>query len=97
MRLLLLFLSSVSLWGIPISHKVAQNAIGFASPKKELPFTGFYRIEKQCKLFFKDLGAEQVDHSSGFSGFFLPASAIKYNSAKVFGKWREIIKKLEKQ
>ncbi|MCH9811953.1 hypothetical protein K0U07_04215 [bacterium] len=89
MKYFALLLATISLHGLPLSHKVAQNGIAFAEPKREIPFTGFYRIEKQCKLFFKDLGAETLDKTHGFSGFYLSSASVKYNSGKVFGKWRE--------
>lgn len=92
MRFFVLLLTSIHLIGTPLSHKLALNVIEFAKPKQSIPFTGFYRIDKQCRLFFKDLGAEFVDASAGFDGFYLSANSVKFNSGKTFGKWREILR-----
>jgi len=92
MKLLLLSIISVQLFAAPIMHKLALNTVEFASPEESIPFTGFYRLKKQSEFFFKDLGAEFVSDESGLQGFYLPFTAVKKNSGKVFGKWREQLK-----
>jgi hypothetical protein len=92
MKFFALLLTSIHLIGTPLSHKLALNVVEFAKPKEALPFTGFYRIDKQCKLFFKDLGAEFIDQTAGFEGFYLSAQSVKFNSGKAFGKWRDLLR-----
>ncbi|MCH9616744.1 MAG: hypothetical protein SP4CHLAM5_02430 [Chlamydiia bacterium] len=92
MKFFALLLTSVHLIGTPLSHKLALNVIEFAKPKESIPFTGFYRIDKQCRLLFKDLGAEFIDKAAGFEGFYLSAKQVKLNSGKTFGKWRDLLR-----
>lgn len=88
MKYFALLLTSLQLFATPLSHKIPLSVVEFAKPKQSIPFTGFYRIEKQCKLLFKDLGAELTEDS----GFYLSSNSVKLNSGKVFGKWRDILK-----
>lgn len=92
MKKLLLLFYSVTLFATPLSHKVALKAVEFARPAKNIPFTGYYRLQKQSALFFNDLGAKRIHKDTGLSGYYLSFEDIKMKSGKTFGKWKEILK-----
>jgi hypothetical protein len=92
---IIFFLSFIiNLYTIPITHMIALNSIEFATPKESVPFTGFFRMKKQSDFFFKDLGAKFIEEKeAGFNGIYLSFDAVRINSGKTFGKWREVLKK----
>ncbi|MCH9621102.1 MAG: hypothetical protein S4CHLAM20_05180 [Chlamydiia bacterium] len=93
MRLLLLIITSVSLYSIPLTHKIALSSASFAKPEKQVPFTGFYRLKQQSDLFFSDLGAKFFSADSEIQGFYLSFQQVRSNSGKTFGKWHELLRK----
>ena len=93
MRILLLSLLFFRVYAISISQQLAVKNLVFAKPQKEIPFTGFFRLKKQTKEFFHDLGAKYLDKENyGFSGIYIDKNAIFANSGKVFGKWKQLLK-----
>ena len=94
MRFLLLFILTANLHCIPLGHTLALKTTSFANPKEAIPFTGYYRLKKQSEFFFRDLGATFIEEKEeGFKGIYLSFDAVRSNSGKTFGKWREILKK----
>ena len=93
MRFLLLTLLIFRVYAIPFSHEFVLSKIEFAKPNRKVPFTGFYRLNKQTKEFFYDLGATFLDKNEhGFSGMYLSRTSVRKNSGKTFGKWKQILK-----
>lgn len=92
MRQLLFSLAFVSLYSMPLTHKIALSNVSFATPDTKVPFTGFYRLKKQSELFFNDLGARFIKEKD-FQGFYLSFNSVKANSGQVFGKWHEALRK----
>lgn len=93
MRLLLFTVLFIRLYSVPFSHECILKKVDFASPKKEIPFTGYFRIVKQTKRFFHDLGAQYYTRErDGFNGMYISYDSVRNNSGKVFGKWKQILK-----